>query len=84
MTQRVCHLASGFCVVRLKVGTAIATNTIADIGRIKPYPRHAFNNVFSRSKMLSASATGQLWMSLFARCDDRAKPNRGSFSNLTR
>jgi hypothetical protein len=39
-TQRGCRLKCGFCVVPKKEGKARSVNTIADIWRGEPYPRH--------------------------------------------
>ena len=39
-TQRGCRLKCGFCVVPKKEGKAWSTNSIADIWRGDPYPRH--------------------------------------------
>jgi hypothetical protein len=39
-TQRGCRLKCGFCVVPKKEGKARSVNTIADIWRGDPYPRH--------------------------------------------
>jgi hypothetical protein len=39
-TQRGCRLKCGFCVVPRKEGKPRAVNTIADIWRGKPWPRH--------------------------------------------
>jgi hypothetical protein len=39
-TQRGCRLKCGFCVVPKKEGKARSVNTIADIWRGKPYPKH--------------------------------------------
>ena len=39
-TQRGCRLKCGFCVVPKKEGKARSVNTIADIWRGEPYPKH--------------------------------------------